>query len=65
MCVPEIDGLLSGAVLETIRKKKIWDKRRLPVPLCYVILYRDLGFQRKGRDFLSPFVFLTRVASNS
>lgn len=65
MCVPEIDGLLSGAALETIRKKKSGTKEGFLFPLCYVILYRDLGFQRKGRDFLSPFAFLARVASNS
>lgn len=64
MGVPEIDGLLSGAALKNIRKR-IWGKRKLPVPLCYVILYRDLGFQSKGHGFLPPFAFLARVTSNS
>lgn len=47
------------------KKKKSGTKEGFLFPLCYVILYRDLGFQRKGRDFLSPFAFLARVASNS
>lgn len=47
------------------KEKKSGTKESFLISFCYAALYRDLGFQSKGRDFISPFASLARVPSNS
>lgn len=47
MCVPEIDGLLSGAVLETIRKKKSGTKEGFLFLFVMLFFIKTWGFKGK------------------
>jgi hypothetical protein len=56
--------LLSSTALENIRIESSMKEDFLFL-LCYLILYRDLGFQSKGLDLFWPFAFLAGPAASS